>query len=650
MTVRSISLPRLVVALVPVAIIVSLAPPRADAAPPVVASVSPLAGAANVPLLASGMMQIRFDQPMNQTAVLNAISVSPVNVALAWRANQSYRWLDDRTFSAIVYAVNPLDSFPASSTVTVTISTAATSLAGEKLSAAYQWSFTTKPRSITTTSAWPALVAAYQHDFGKTVPEPAYYYNASSGYWTSTAYLDRQLYRLYLLQDGSVLSTQSQPTFRPDQPLSVAVVAIDYGNTNIASVLGTLWVDAQNSVNTAYAQLAKTLGFAQPVQFTNVNFLVPSSQIANPTDKATIVNYVTSQGYSPSDFDAFVVLNLDAAHPAGGEYAGQSFIPMGYPFSATSFAKLDQPSLLSIAGAVYDHEFGHAFGWEHEWSPDYAISYPTPITEPTLYGWVDNDGDGISELLDATPYGGPTVALTPVLNAGTLANGATYFAGGLVAGSWAQVKGSGLSNTTRIWGASDFTGSGLLPTNLSGVQVLVNNLPAAVYYISPTQVSFQVPAGVTGTASVQVVSNGQKSAIVTAAATSNSPAIFPVSLNGTNYPAGVFLDGKLVGNPAIPGFRKAIPGDVIQLFATGLAVSPAGVFPVAGALSGVTVTIGTVVVTADYAGLVQPGEFQINFTVPNLPSGSYSVSIQVNGVSSPITIDTLPQGPLVLPM
>jgi uncharacterized protein (TIGR03437 family) len=89
---------------------------------------------------------------------------------------------------------------------------------------------------------------------------------------------------------------------------------------------------------------------------------------------------------------------------------------------------------------------------------------------------------------------------------------------------------------------------------------------------------------------------------------------------------------------------------VIQLFATGLAVSPAGVFPVAGALSGVTVTIGTVVVTADYAGLVQPGEFQINFTVPNLPSGSYSVSIQVNGVSSPITIDTLPQGPLVLPM
>ncbi|MGD0778851.1 MAG: IPT/TIG domain-containing protein, partial [Candidatus Solibacter sp.] len=86
-------------------------------------------------------------------------------------------------------------------------------------------------------------------------------------------------------------------------------------------------------------------------------------------------------------------------------------------------------------------------------------------------------------------------------------------------GSWAQVKGTNLSTTTRIWAASDFTGLGNnLPTNLSGVQVMVNNQPAAVYYISPTQVSFQVPAGITGTASVQVIANGQVSNSVTAAA------------------------------------------------------------------------------------------------------------------------------------
>ena len=60
----------------------------------------------------------------------------------------------------------------------------------------------------------------------------------------------------------------------------------------------------------------------------------------------------------------------------------------------------------------------------------------------------------------------------PTLLSGTLANGATYLAGGLVPGSFAQVKGANLSTTSRLWAASDFTGLGNgLPTNLSGVQV-----------------------------------------------------------------------------------------------------------------------------------------------------------------------------------
>jgi uncharacterized protein (TIGR03437 family) len=54
---------------------------------------------------------------------------------------------------------------------------------------------------------------------------------------------------------------------------------------------------------------------------------------------------------------------------------------------------------------------------------------------------------------------------------------------------------------------------------------------------------------------------------------------------------------------------------VIQLYATGLAPSPAGqIVGVQPPLSGITVTIVTV--PADWAGLVTAGEFQINFTVP----------------------------------
>jgi uncharacterized protein (TIGR03437 family) len=248
----------------------------------------------------------------------------------------------------------------------------------------------------------------------------------------------------------------------------------------------------------------------------------------------------------------------------------------------------------------------------------------------------------------------PTVE--PTLQSGTLANGATYVAGGLVPGSWAQVKGTNLSSTTRIWLASDFTGLGNnLPTNLSGVQVNVNNQPAAVYYISHTQISFQVPAGIAGTASVEVIANGVVSNSVTAAAETNSPGIFPIILGGTNYAAAVFLDGKIAADPSNgPAFRNAVPGDLVQLFVTGLVPSPAGTLVSTTLLSGVTVTIGSITIPADAAALVAVGEFQINFTVPqsfaSLPGGLYPISISINGVTSPASINSSPPGPVVIPI
>ena len=240
----------------------------------------------------------------------------------------------------------------------------------------------------------------------------------------------------------------------------------------------------------------------------------------------------------------------------------------------------------------------------------------------------------------------------PELTSGSLANGATYVGGGLVPGSWAQVKGTGLSPVSRIWGPADFQGlASSLPTSLSGVSVTVNNIPAAVYYVDPGQVSFQVPNGVNGTASVQVTNNGQTSNTVTAAAATSSPGIFPIIVNGTNYPAAVLPDGKLAGDPAVSGaFRAAKPGDAVELFCTGLVSTPAGVLPALQLVSGATVTIGSTTVPASFAGLVAVGEFQINFTVPLLSDGVYPISIAVNGVTSPQQINTNPPGSVVIPI
>jgi uncharacterized protein (TIGR03437 family) len=241
----------------------------------------------------------------------------------------------------------------------------------------------------------------------------------------------------------------------------------------------------------------------------------------------------------------------------------------------------------------------------------------------------------------------------PVLTSGSLANGATYAAGGLVPGSWAQVKGTGLSSVTRVWNASDFSGLGNgLPMSLNGVQVMVNNLPAAVYYIDSGQVDFQVPNGISGSASVQVIDNGVPSNAVTGPAANVSPGIFPIIVNGTNYPAAVFTDGKLAGDPSNGStFRNAKPGEAVQLYATGLAVTPAGVLSKSQSVNGVTVTIGNAPpIQPTFVGLVAVGEFQVNFNVPNMPAGSYPISITVNGVSSPGSINSSPPGPIVLPI
>ncbi len=378
--------------------------------------------------------------------------------------------------------------------------------------------------------------------------------------------------------------------------------------------------------------------------------------------------------------------NFAASSPPGGSGTAFEVTPSGAFSLLYSFCNLTNCSDGSNPGNLLQGSDGNFYGLTllGGANDNGTVFKLTPSgTLTTLYNFCSQGGDNCTDgtfpisLLQGSDgnfygtaqYGGALVEpagggvlfklsvspAAPVLSSGTAANGATYISGGLVPGSWAQVKGTDLSSVTRIWDAADFAGLGNnLPTKLSGIQVMVNNIAAPVYYISPGQISFQVPSGVSGNASVEVINNGVTSNSLTASASTSSPGIFPVIENGLNYPAGVFPDGEYVGDPSVQGFRNAKPGDVIQLYATGLAATPAGVIPSQQTLSGVTVTIGSTVIPADFAGLVTAGEFQINFTIPqsfaNQPAGSYPISLQVAGVSSPTTINTSPPEQIVIPI
>ena len=212
--------------------------------------------------------------------------------------------------------------------------------------------------------------------------------------------------------------------------------------------------------------------------------------------------------------------------------------------------------------------------------------------------------------------------------------------GPVVPGGWFYVKGSNLADTTRIWGNSDFTDSTTLPTNLNGVEVWVNGAPVAVYFISPTQVNAQAPSNVSGSMTVQVFRLGLGSNILTAPVAQIQPSLYFYQVNSKDYAAALFLDYSLVGDPAIvPGTHKAKPGDTIALYAAGLGPSSSGTTLTAPVpITGVSVTIGTASAQILAADLVAPGQYQINFVVPQLSSGEYAITVSTSGQTSPANV------------
>lgn len=209
--------------------------------------------------------------------------------------------------------------------------------------------------------------------------------------------------------------------------------------------------------------------------------------------------------------------------------------------------------------------------------------------------------------------------------------------GGPVApGGWFYVKGTDLAELTRIWGAGDFSDPNTLPVDLNGVEVLVNGTRVPVYFISPGQVNAQAPSNISGTMSVQVVRLGLASNTLTATVAQIQPSIYNYLIGGKSYAAALFLDYVLMGDPAVtPGTRKAKAGDVIQLYAAGLAPSPSGPVTSVIPISGVSVRIGSTDAPVSFAGLVAPGQFQVNFTVPQVSDGEYNITVSVSGKTSP---------------
>lgn len=216
-------------------------------------------------------------------------------------------------------------------------------------------------------------------------------------------------------------------------------------------------------------------------------------------------------------------------------------------------------------------------------------------------------------------------------------HGATLRAGA-ASGSWVTLYGSALAPATRTWREAEIV-NGKLPESLDNVSVRINNQPASIYYISPTQINVLAPdTTADGPAQVTVTSAGLTSDPVSVEFKRFSPGFFEFP---NQYAAAVRTDGAYLGPDGLfTGLTTvaARPGDTILLYGTGFGPTnpatspsqmPSAPAPTANA---VKVQIHNQSAEVTFAGLVSPGLYQFNVKVPDLADGEYPVTAEVGGV------------------
>jgi uncharacterized protein (TIGR03437 family) len=232
---------------------------------------------------------------------------------------------------------------------------------------------------------------------------------------------------------------------------------------------------------------------------------------------------------------------------------------------------------------------------------------------------------------------GSLCAQAPDYISAGIVNASDFSPGPFAPGSVLSLFGINLSFSTEAITTRDVMAA-KLPTQLAGIQVYVDNVPAPLLYASPTQINFlmlieQIP----GDVSVTVVRQGIRGPPVTITLSDAAPALFVT--DGGFAVAQDWNAGYAVLTAAAP----AHAGDVVVLYATGLgrtnslsasgavAQSASGILALASLrvlLNGTAIDPKQVL----YAGVTPgfSGLYQINFILPASVDANPEIRVQVD--------------------
>jgi uncharacterized protein (TIGR03437 family) len=268
-------------------------------------------------------------------------------------------------------------------------------------------------------------------------------------------------------------------------------------------------------------------------------------------------------------------------------------------------------------GGPYDYTYSDVLGVSGSTYSDSAYQYYFGSGGAFAIGWNPPSATGylgIEVLAQAPTYTAPSSAPyifpTGIVNAGS----SVPFTADLVPGELVSIYGANLAGTTE----NNYN----LPTSLGNVQVLVNGVPAGIFYVSPGQIDAVIPLDINASiASVQVSNGSASSNTVSNYVGNTQPGIFNSFGPG---PAVFHGDGTIVStaNPAQIGEELAVyltglgalsssntaTDPYISVDISGTYACSSGYYPCSG---------------IEYAG-IEPGTpptvgggYQLNFTVPS---------------------------------
>jgi uncharacterized protein (TIGR03437 family) len=227
---------------------------------------------------------------------------------------------------------------------------------------------------------------------------------------------------------------------------------------------------------------------------------------------------------------------------------------------------------------------------------------------------------------------------------------------GIAGNTFIEIKGTNLvpantPSTGVIWSNAPEFQQGKMPANLQGISVTVNGKPAYVYFfcskVTSACLADQVNAltgldALSGNVQVVVLNNGVPSASFTVTAKPVVPSLLQFTAAG--YVAATHLNFTLLGPTTLyPGASTpANPGEQVVLYAVGFGPPTNALTEGSSTQTGSLATLPVCKLGANnlpvgFAGVIAPGLYQLNVTVPNpQPSGDNSISCTYSGASTEV--------------